>query len=251
MSERKLRWIKRPRCFNLGTWAAILISLVFTSGVAESVGFDCAKARTLVEKTICADENLAKVDEAVNELYGPLLRDSFNPILLKQEQIYWLKNKRDKCDSAECIRQAYRKRRDQLNRWRRFTEMWDSTFAHIDFYDDAPPTDLLTDKTIGAKTREVTGDKFSLLEASLSTSSGNKIDKDGYLVANGCAPHVCSVAEARLVISKLGQIYVAILDADRILYFTNDRSRVDQPPESIRDFVRSRGGDKIYFMSRH
>lgn len=225
---------------SIRAWVGVLIAAFFFSGAAESAGFDCAKGSTVVEKIICADESLVQADETVSDLYNLLLKNTFNPALLKQEQAYWLKNQRNKCDNPECVRQAYRRRHDQLIRWRRYTKIWDGTFAHIEFYEDAPPTDLLSDKTLGKKVREAVGNKYPLLETNLSTSSGSKIGRGEYLVADGCAPHACSVSEARMVIGRLGQVYVAILDKNRVFYFTNDVSRADRPPELISDFIGSR-----------
>lgn len=82
-----------------------------------AASFDCAKATTKVEKMICQDAALSKLDEEMTQMYKRALASVTapdNPLSkpgdrgwLKQEQIGWLKYTRNACITAECLKQAY------------------------------------------------------------------------------------------------------------------------------------------------
>ncbi len=77
--------------------------------------FDCSKAVTLVEKTICSNQNIASLDSTMANLYKNALSGAVNPEEVKKEQRSWLKNNRNKCSDAECLEQEYHNRIDALN----------------------------------------------------------------------------------------------------------------------------------------
>ena len=59
-----------PGCFAL---TAITASLLLGAGTfAMAASFDCAKAGTLVEKTLCGNADLGKLDESVAQTYQPV-----------------------------------------------------------------------------------------------------------------------------------------------------------------------------------
>ncbi len=80
-----------------------------------SPSFDCTKAATFIEKEICRDPTLAKLDSALSRNWtamnaaniGSAKRD-----LLVTEKI-WLSS-RDQCVDNACLRTAYRKRIDAI-----------------------------------------------------------------------------------------------------------------------------------------
>jgi len=71
--------------------------------------FDCAKSRTTVEKTICADEYLSQLDVSLSESYSNLLHYSDDTDKPHADQRAWLKQ-RNACKTAVCIQTAYEKR---------------------------------------------------------------------------------------------------------------------------------------------
>ena len=106
------------------------IMLLLWAGNAPAASFDCAKAGTAVEKMICADAELSKLDEEMATVYKPIdprIADpeaSFNeitaaykqmdpyiadPVGYRMEQRQWLKS-RNACKDAVCVRQAYQTR---------------------------------------------------------------------------------------------------------------------------------------------
>lgn len=71
---------------------AILIS-VNTALAKDSPSFDCAKATTEVEKLICSDDELAKLDVEMNKSYHAFMKtldEEYYRNKLKRKQIDWL-----------------------------------------------------------------------------------------------------------------------------------------------------------------
>ena len=72
-----------------------------------SASFDCAKAGTKVEKMICDDSELSKLDDVLTKKYALALEASNKKFSTRQYQRYWLKNGRNACDDKECLRKRY------------------------------------------------------------------------------------------------------------------------------------------------
>jgi|GEM_PF-2521525 len=87
-------------------WVGLFAYLVISQ--VQAASFDCAKASTKVEKLICANAELSKLDEALAVEYADALKlpDTAN---LKTEQKSWLKG-RNQCTDDTCIQAAYRQR---------------------------------------------------------------------------------------------------------------------------------------------
>jgi len=77
-------------------------------GQAQAASFDCGKAGTKVEKLICANADLSKLDEALAVAYADALK-SPDPANLKAEQKAWLKL-RNTCADPTCVKRAYENR---------------------------------------------------------------------------------------------------------------------------------------------
>jgi uncharacterized protein len=82
---------------------------------AQAIGLDCYKATSKVERLICDEKKnpgLYSLDSTLNMLYdearerveGTKTRD------FVEEQKKWLKNVRNACDSANCLRDVYKTR---------------------------------------------------------------------------------------------------------------------------------------------
>lgn len=74
--------------------------------LAYAASFDCSKASTTVERMICANPELSKLDEDLNVRYKAELLKSTEPDLVRQKQRYWLK-KRNSCKNIGCIKIRY------------------------------------------------------------------------------------------------------------------------------------------------
>ena len=88
------------------------ISLVFAQ-TANAASFDCAKAGSKVEKMICANPELSKLDEKLNRVYSEALIKVSDPENLKQRQRGWLKS-RKVCIGVACLRNTYKAQIDVL-----------------------------------------------------------------------------------------------------------------------------------------
>lgn len=95
---------------------SILFSLLFMSSHALAASFDCTKAATKVEKMICADAELSKLDDTLAASYKSALQSSANPALVKSEQVQWMKQNRNSCINSDCLRVTYQQRISELKR---------------------------------------------------------------------------------------------------------------------------------------
>lgn len=100
----------------------IFIFLILASGFSyASPSFDCSKASTLTEKTICTDEIglLKDQDSQLSDIYRKELR-VVNSDLLKKSQQNWLRFRDKTCasgyelDNENCLYQLYGDRIDEL-----------------------------------------------------------------------------------------------------------------------------------------
>lgn len=91
---------------NWGAALIVTLALVNASGAAS---FDCAKAKSKIEKAICADPKISQFDEDLNRYYTTAieaLKDGAS--CLKSDERAWVKTVRDKCGpKGDCLRQAY------------------------------------------------------------------------------------------------------------------------------------------------
>lgn len=78
--------------------------------------FDCAKASTFSERTICTNILLGQLDGALAENYKHMLASNIGDGAkddLKTTQRKWL-TERNKCSDAQCLANVYRKRVDEV-----------------------------------------------------------------------------------------------------------------------------------------
>jgi uncharacterized protein len=105
---------------------AHLTALLFTIGLAatglgggdaKAQSFECGKASTKVERMICDEPRLAELDSELAEAYQIALRDapwaSANR-RIRADQQKWI-TRRDRCDTARCVRKLYQMRLGQLH----------------------------------------------------------------------------------------------------------------------------------------
>lgn len=81
---------------------------------AQAASFDCAKARTPMEKTICGDTELSRLDEDLNKAYRQALQRVDTSKGVHESQRQWLKNELGACQDAACMKQAYQRRIAEL-----------------------------------------------------------------------------------------------------------------------------------------
>lgn len=100
--------------FYLKIVAGIIYSLLFLLTTAQAASFDCRKAKTEVEKLICSNEELSKLDESLNEAYlRTLHRTDIRQETIKSQR-QWLEYERNACQDVVCIKNAYETRIREL-----------------------------------------------------------------------------------------------------------------------------------------
>jgi len=105
-----------PHQLTVAVRACVVLACLSTACLqaAFAASFDCAKAVTQVEKLICSDPELSKLDDRLGADYKKatdLSRQQrgaslgVDPILI-QDQVEWLKS-RNTCKDAACIKKSY------------------------------------------------------------------------------------------------------------------------------------------------
>lgn len=87
----------------------IVFGLLALSLTAHAASFDCAKAGTKVEKLICDNPEISKLDEELDALYKIALRDPTRADATRFSQKQWIQKWRDQdwCKDAACVNEAY------------------------------------------------------------------------------------------------------------------------------------------------
>lgn len=106
--------------------AAALLMLVPVA--AQAAGFDCGKAASPTEKTICANPALSKLDGDLSAAWKRTLAKGGDTAAPKAAQLKWLKQ-RDQCGSdASCLGDRYRERLASLNGTPLAADRWQQTW---------------------------------------------------------------------------------------------------------------------------
>lgn len=90
-----------------------LLLLPLQSTFAAS--FNCAKAKTWAEKTICNTKQLSNLDELLDASYKKALASTSAKSALKAAQTDWLVMERDTCEDVDCLKSVYTSRIAVLN----------------------------------------------------------------------------------------------------------------------------------------
>ncbi|MCW2283137.1 uncharacterized protein YecT (DUF1311 family) [Rhodoblastus acidophilus] len=83
--------------------AALLILLAAVAQSAQAASFDCGKARTPLERRICADPALGKADEDLAKAYAETLRTFVIPDVIKDSQRAWLFEAPQCLENSSCV----------------------------------------------------------------------------------------------------------------------------------------------------
>ncbi len=88
--------------------------LLIIAGNGDAASFDCTKAVSEIEKIICGDDELSRLDESLSKAYLEALKRADIKKQTIKSQRQWLKNERNACQNAECIKTAYETRIREL-----------------------------------------------------------------------------------------------------------------------------------------
>lgn len=91
------------------------VAFMALTHAAQAADFDCAQARTSVEQQICADADLRRLDRQLQTSYLAAVKGLADVDHIRAVQQDWLRSERDACTTADCLKQAYSKRIDQLD----------------------------------------------------------------------------------------------------------------------------------------
>jgi len=93
----------------------LLLTVLLLPFLACAASFDCSKAVTYVEKQICSNDELSRLDDALATEYQTATTSYESESRVRQDQRRWLLQ-RNACRSRTCITAAYEKRILELQR---------------------------------------------------------------------------------------------------------------------------------------
>lgn len=131
--NRILPYAEKGQKFSFKWITYILVKIVImltclTATLAYSASFDCAKASTKMEKTICGDSKLSVLDEQLAKIYAETKKQIKDDVpssnKLTKSQREWLAGLRKKTNGADpcvvnkrCLINGYQKRIKELQNW--------------------------------------------------------------------------------------------------------------------------------------
>lgn len=89
--------------------AWIVVGWLVLGGAAQAASFDCEKAHTKVERIICDNPEISKLDDELAERYKSALKDKSRTASIRKSQKQWIKD-RNGCADVGCIKRAYEER---------------------------------------------------------------------------------------------------------------------------------------------
>lgn|GEM_PF-110106 len=84
--------------------------LLVSPAAHAAASFDCDKATSVTEKTICADDKLSELDEKLSEAWENVPGISTDPIAMKSSQLKWLKLRNACGADTSCLTARYKER---------------------------------------------------------------------------------------------------------------------------------------------
>lgn len=88
-------------------------SLLVSPLISTAASFDCTKASTQIEKTICGNDSISRLDEVLASAYKAAKLSSADPDRLQADQKEWVRS-RNACKNEECVKTSYETRLGQL-----------------------------------------------------------------------------------------------------------------------------------------
>lgn len=107
----------------------LILALIINSlplFTVQAASFDCSRAIGFVEKTICTDKELSKLDSLLDSSYQKVIDEADQPSQVHDDQKAWIKKTRSACKSIDCFKQTYKQRIEELATVKKF--YWKSFF---------------------------------------------------------------------------------------------------------------------------
>ena len=236
----------------------IFLLICFMSSASVAASFDCGKAGNVVEKAICGDGELSRLDDQLARRFQAL-RESLpqeEAAQLRQGQINWIKerNRQCKADTA-CLIRFYTERLAHLNNSQAVKT--EGGFTHLSKFNDEkyhPYYDaLMQDKVVQRALKNLMGTDYKKYrETTARIEIGEPlVGPDGILRVYGATPHAYTIAETALVIKPGGAVYVAVLEEGKhVLYYTNDKLMTHKLPREFVEWSSRFSSLPIVYRSR-
>lgn len=96
--------------------AALLPLALLNAHSVGAASFDCTEAATAVEKMICGNPELSKLDDELGNIYTAARAQATDAEAIRIQQRDWLHDKRDACPDLACLKSAYALRIGVLER---------------------------------------------------------------------------------------------------------------------------------------
>jgi len=93
---------------------SVILRLMVPLTFAQAASFDCSKAGAKIEKMICGNADLSKLDENLSNAYQQAINQKISNNDVIREQRRWLKNIRNICEDVDCLTLAYTSRANEL-----------------------------------------------------------------------------------------------------------------------------------------
>lgn len=122
----------QARCYSMNSkcWLGLILALFFLllpTARACAASFDCANARTRVERFVCTDPFISKLDSQLGKVYATAIAkaDPVQKAQLVANQRHWMSFTRAACRTQTCFKQAY---------WSRLAELETFYMPHSPLY---------------------------------------------------------------------------------------------------------------------
>lgn len=96
-----------PAILRLAPVLSLILLLV--PGAVRAAGFDCSRAGLPVERSICANAGLSRLDDELSALFRQALAKAPDQKPLRQAQRAWMA-RRNACPDTACLETIYRER---------------------------------------------------------------------------------------------------------------------------------------------
>ena len=90
------------------------IVIIFLPYCVIAAGFDCSKSHTFIEKAICNDKQLSRLDDELADAYKNSLYATSDKNGMRENQRKWLEKSRNLCQDKACLVRVYEERIKEL-----------------------------------------------------------------------------------------------------------------------------------------
>lgn len=102
--------------YPISTNLLLILSIMAPINFSSAASFDCSKATSIVDRSICADPVVSGLDEDLAKIYSKARVDSNFSNELLETQRAWLRTRNDCGNNSNCLVKSYRERISQLSR---------------------------------------------------------------------------------------------------------------------------------------